>query len=102
MNVTLTNSGVYKLQSVTDLVGSYCDAFLSVVIEKIIEDVPEGTVENHCLSKTFLNTIARSFDGGEIVKFKVDNTNSGKDFTSRIKFTNLTIIYYGKNLPCPL
>ena len=81
--LTLISAGLYKIEVVTDLEGTFDDAYPELVVTKKNVDGVEGesVVKEHHLNKTLINSLTKTFDGGEMLKIRLTNINADKTFS---------------------
>ena len=81
--LALMSAGLYKIEVVTDLEGMFDDGYLELVVVKMNVDgvAEESVVKKHYLNETLINSLTKTFDGGEMLKIRVTNTNADKTFS---------------------
>ena len=71
-SIELIGAGLYKIELIIDINGDYTNGYVELIVETGTEDtVNELVVKKHYLRESLVNSIIKSFDGGERVKIRI-------------------------------
>ena len=71
-SIELIGAGLYKIELIIDINGDYTNGYVELIVETGTEDtVNELVVKKHYLRESLVNSIIKSFDGGERIKIRI-------------------------------